>query len=141
MMNVMNVPGPHRMNPPCDDRIAGDCDVDDHSSPDFDFLDCETNNSRVLSFASSFLLSVCFHSALCQPHYLGPLLPPRFFFSGFELPSLSVSSGLYYLSLLLLLLLSSTVPGSSSKTSVSKKAGTVNGPWPLGLFTRALTLN
>lgn len=131
MMNVMNVPGPHRMNPPCDDWIAGD----------FDFLDCETNNSRVLSFASSFLLSVCFHSALCQPHYLGPLLPPRFFFSGFELPSLSVSSGLYYLSLLLLLLLSSTVPGSSSKTSVSKKAGTVNGPWPLGLFTRALTLN
>ena len=53
--------------------------------------------------ASSFLLSVCFHAALCQPHYLGPLLPPLFFFSGFELPSLSVSSGLYYLSLLLLL--------------------------------------
>lgn len=67
-----------------------------------------------------------------------PFLPlPFFFLCAFQLLSVSVSSGLYYLSSPL----AATVPGWSSKTSVSKKAGTVNGPQSLGLFTRALGLN
>lgn len=63
---------------------------------------------------------------------------PFFFFSGFQLLSPSVSSNVYYLSSAPR---SPTVLGWSSKASVSKKDGTVNGPQPLRLFMRALGLN
>lgn len=113
-----------------------------HTESDI-ILNCRMRNRCIVSriklpwfyFGASNedLAQVVQHQYLCllpsPPSFSLSLTLNQLVFPPFELQSCPSSS------------CSPTVPCWSSKTSVSKKDGTVNVPGPLGLFTRALTLN